>query len=92
MKVLGLITARGGSKGIPGKNIKLLKGKPLIAYTIEGAIKSQKISRLILSSDDQYIIELVKKFDIEIPFQRPVGLAKDDTPTIEVMKHALNFF
>lgn len=92
MKILGLITARGGSKGIPGKNIKLLNGRPLIDYTITSAKESKLLSRTILSSDDQNIIGIAKTTGIEVPFTRPSGLAKDETSSIDVVKHALEFF
>ncbi|MDX1471488.1 MAG: acylneuraminate cytidylyltransferase family protein, partial [Flavobacteriaceae bacterium] len=92
MKILGLITARGGSKGIPGKNIKLLNGRPLIDYTISAAKESQSLSKTVLSSDDKRIIEFAQSAGIEVPFTRPVQLAKDDTPSIEVIKHALEFY
>lgn len=88
--VLAIIPARGGSKGIPGKNIKLLGGKPLIAWTIEVAKQSQYIDRLIVSSDDDEIIEVAEKYGCEVPFKRPAELAQDDTPGIEAILHALN--
>ncbi|NLI91353.1 MAG: acylneuraminate cytidylyltransferase family protein [Peptococcaceae bacterium] len=89
-KVLGLITARGGSKSIPRKNLKLLAGKPLIAWTIEEALKSCYLDRLILSSDDIEIIEVARAWGCEAPFVRPIELAQDDTPGIEPVIHALN--
>lgn len=88
-KVLGIIPARGGSKGIPRKNIKLLAGKPLIAWTIEEAKKSQYLDRLILSSEDPEIITTAKSWGCEAPFVRPAELARDDTPGIEPVIHAL---
>ncbi|CAM4153993.1 cytidylyltransferase domain-containing protein [Gillisia hiemivivida] len=92
MKILGIIPARGGSKGIPGKNIKLLGGKPLLHYTIEVAKASKLLSKVILSSDDPEIIEVAEKAGIEVPFIRPENLAQDDTPSLAVIKHALDFF
>ncbi len=92
MKILGLITARGGSKGIPGKNIKLLGGKPLLQYTWESGKQAGLLDKVILSSEDQKIIEVAKKLGLEVPFTRPAELAQDETPSIEVIKHALNFF
>lgn len=92
MKVLGLITARGGSRGIPGKNIKLLGNKPLIAYSIDSAKNSKGLSKLILSSDDEAIMAIASARGVDIPFKRPAELAKDDTPSLEVIKHALDFF
>lgn len=88
--ILAIIPARGGSKGIPRKNVKLLAGKPLIAWTIEEAKKSKYIDRLILSSEDAEIIKVAKEWDCEVPFVRPPELAKDDTPGIEPVLHALN--
>jgi len=92
MRILGIIPARGGSKVIPGKNIKYLGEKPLLAYTVEAASKSKLLSRSILSSDSEEIIEVGSKFEIEAPFVRPAQFAEDDTPTIDVIKHALTFF
>lgn len=89
-KVLGIIPARGGSKGIPRKNLKLLAGKPLIAWTIEEAKKSHCLDRLILSSEDVEIIETATAWGCEAPFVRPVELAGDNTPGIEPVIHALN--
>jgi N-acylneuraminate cytidylyltransferase len=92
MKILGIIPARGGSKGIPGKNIKLLGGKPLLEYTVEAAKASKLLSRVILSSDDKEIIAVAEQLGLEVPFIRPSNLAQDNTPSIEVVKQALKFF
>lgn len=92
MKILGIIPARGGSKGIPKKNIKLLGGKPLLEYTAKSALASKFLSRVILSSDNNEIIEVAKSLGIEIPFIRPENLSQDDTPSLSVIKHALEFF
>lgn len=92
MKILGLIPARGGSKGIPRKNIKLLNGIPLLFYTIDEAKKSVLSQDIMLSSEDEEIITFARKKGVNIPFVRPSELAKDDTPSIEVIRHALNFF
>jgi len=88
--ILAIIPARGGSKGVPRKNIRLLAGKPLIAWTIAEAKKSKYIDRLILSSEDDEIIEVARDFGCEIPFKRPVELAQDETPGIEPVIHAIN--
>lgn len=88
--VLAIIPARGGSKGIPRKNIIDLAGKPLIAWTIEEAKKSQYIDKLILSSEDEEIINVAKAWGCEVPFVRPRELAEDDTPGIEPVIHAIN--
>ena len=92
MKILGLIPARGGSKGIPGKNIKSLNGKPLLQYTFETAKKSEMLSEVILSSDDPKIIAVAERMGLGVPFRRPAALAADDTSSLEVVRHALNFF
>ncbi|MDF2946848.1 MAG: acylneuraminate cytidylyltransferase [Bacillales bacterium] len=89
-KILGLIPARGGSKGLPGKNIKDLGGKPLIAWTIEEAKKSKFIDRLILSSDDEKIIDTALQYKCDVPFIRPEELAGDETSGIDVVLHAIN--
>jgi N-acylneuraminate cytidylyltransferase len=88
--ILAIIPARGGSKGIPRKNLKELAGKPLIAWTIEEAKKSQHLDRLILSSEDDEIIKVAQEWDCEVPFVRPAELAQDDTPGIEPVIHAIN--
>ena len=92
MKILGLIPARGGSKGIPGKNIKPLHGKPLLQYTFEAAKNSKLLLKVILSSDDPEIISAAEGMGWQVPFTRPAALATDDTPTLDVVKHVLNFF
>jgi len=89
--VLAIVPARGGSKGIPRKNIREVGGKPLIAWTIEEAKKSRYIDRLILSSDDDEIIKVAKVWGCEVPFKRPIELAQDDTPGIAPVLHALEF-
>lgn len=90
-KILAIIPARGGSKGIPRKNIKELNGKPLIAYTIEEAKKSKFIDSIVVSTEDQEIAEVSKKFGANIPYMRPLELAQDDTPTIDCIIHMLNW-
>ncbi len=90
-KVLGIIPARGGSKGVPRKNIKLLNGKPLISYTIEVAQKCKIIDRLIVSTDDEEIAEVSKTFNADVPFLRPAELASDTARAIGVVQHALSF-
>ena len=90
-KILAIIPARGGSKGIPGKNLSNLCRKPLIKWTIDEAKKSNLIDKIILSSDDNEIIEYCRKQGIEVPFKRPKNFAKDNTPMLPVIKHAINF-
>lgn len=87
--VLAIIPARGGSKEVPRKNIREVGGKPLIAWTIEEAKKSKYIDRLILSSEDEEIINVAKAWGCEVPFVRPLKLAQDDTPGIEPVLHAI---
>lgn len=89
MKVLAIIPARGGSKGIPRKNIKPLAGKPLIALTIEAALQAQSIDRVVVSTEDEKIASVAKQFGAEVPFMRPLALAQDDTPGIEPVLHAI---
>lgn len=91
MKILGVITARGGSKGIPRKNIKDLCGQPLIAYTIKAAQESGIFDRIILSTDDAEIAEVAKRYGVEVPFMRPAELAQDGTPHLPVMQHAVKW-
>lgn len=86
---LAIIPARGGSKGVPRKNIRNLAGKPLIAWTIEEAKKSKYINRVILSSDDNEIIEIAKNYNCEVPFVRPKNIAEDNTPGIDPVLHAI---
>lgn len=92
MRVLGLIPARGGSKGIPNKNIKLLKGKPLLAYTTEVALKSKLLTKVIVSTDDVTIAKTAKNLGVEVPFLRPSELAQDNTATLQVILHALQWY
>lgn len=87
--VLAIIPARGGSKEVPRKNIRKIAGKPLIAWTIEEAKKSKYIDRLILSSEDEEIINVAKEWGCEVPFVRPLELAQDDIPGIEPVIHAI---
>ncbi len=91
MKILGVITARGGSKSIPRKNIRELAGKPLIAWTIEAAKESGVFDRIILSTDDPEIAEVGRKWGIDVPFMRPAELAEDTTPHLPVMQHAVTW-
>ena len=89
MNTIAIIMARGGSKGLPRKNVKLLAGKPLIAYTIEHAIASGVCDEVIVTTDDDEIAEIAKKYGAKVPFQRPAELADDVTPPEPVIKHAL---
>ena len=89
--VLGVITARGGSKGLPGKNIKILGDKPLIAYSVLVAEQSTTITHTIVSTDDSEIAAIAKKYGADVPFMRPVELANDTATHLDVMKHAIDF-
>lgn len=88
MEILGLITARGGSKGIPHKNVKPLAGKPLIGWTIEAARQS-RLSRVVVTTDDNEIAQVSRRYSAEVPFRRPAELARDDSPHFAAVEHAL---
>ena len=90
-KILGIIPARGGSKGIPGKNLRLLAGKPLLEYTVDAAISSGVVDRLVLSTDSPEIARLGEKLGAEVPCLRPAELAEDDTPMLPVLVHMVSF-
>lgn len=89
--VMGVILARGGSKGIPRKNINPLAGVPLIAHTIFAARDAKSLHRTIVSTDDEEIAEIARNYGAEVPFLRPAGLAEDDTPDLPVFQHALRW-
>ena len=90
-EILALIPARGGSKGIPRKNVLMVAGKPLIAYSIEQALASRYITRTIVSTDDAEIAEVARHFGAEVPFMRPFQFAQDLSPDIDVFRHALEW-
>ncbi|MBT4258073.1 acylneuraminate cytidylyltransferase family protein [archaeon] len=89
--IVVIIPARGGSKGIPGKNLKLLQNKPLLAYPIEAALKVKDIDRVIVSTDDLEIAETAKKYGAEILFMRPSELSGDMVPTTPVLQHTIDW-
>lgn len=89
--ILGLIPARGGSKGLPRKNVKSLLGKPLIAWTIEQALASKYLDRVVISTDDKEIAEISKKYGAEVPFMRPKELAEDNAKGIDVVLHVIDW-
>lgn len=91
MKTLVIIPARGGSKGVPGKNIKLLNGKPLIKYTIEAAKSLYSDDQIIVSTDSDEIKQIVNDFGLAVPFIRPKELSNDSVGTYEVLLHAIEF-
>jgi len=90
-KIVCVIPARGGSKGVPRKNIRNLAGKPLIGYAIEQSQQSQYIDRTIVSTEDMEIAAVSKHYGAELPFVRPVDLADDHTSTIDVLLHSINW-
>jgi N-acylneuraminate cytidylyltransferase len=90
-EVLALIPARGGSKSIPRKNILLLAGRPLVAYSIAASLSSETITRTIVSTDDEEIAAISRKFGAETPFLRPTEISQDDTPDLPVFEHALTW-
>lgn len=88
---LGIIPARKKTKRLPGKNLKSLLGKPLIAYTIESALKSESLNKIIVSTDDEKTVKIAKKFGADVPFLRPQELAEYNTSMLDVVKHATDF-
>jgi CMP-N,N'-diacetyllegionaminic acid synthase len=86
---IAIIPARGGSKGLPNKNILPLGGLPLIAHTIEAARASRSIQRIVVSTDSPEVAEIARQHGVDVPFLRPVELAQDETPTLPVMQHVL---
>ena len=91
MRIVGIITARGGSKGIPQKNICLLRGRPLLAYTADAALAARRLTKVVLSTDDPAIAEVGRACGVDVPFLRPAELARDDTPSIPVVQHAVRW-
>jgi CMP-N-acetylneuraminic acid synthetase len=89
LRVLGIVPARGGSRGVPRKNVRLLCGKPLLQYTAEVALAARRLSRVILTTDDDEIAECGQACGLEVPFLRPPQLALDTTPMLPVIQHAL---
>ncbi len=90
-RILGVIPARGGSKGLPGKNIRPLAGKPLIAWTIQAALGCRWLDRVIVSTDDREIAGTARTWGADTPFMRPAELADDATPTIKAVIHAIRW-
>ncbi|MHB1222527.1 MAG: acylneuraminate cytidylyltransferase family protein [Gemmatimonadaceae bacterium] len=90
MRVLGLIPARGGSRGVPRKNLRSLGGRPLLAYTAQSALAATRLARVVLSTDDAEIAEVGAALGLDVPFIRPAELAADDTPMLPVVRHALD--
>lgn len=91
MNIVGFIFARGGSKGLPGKNVRMLSGKPLIAWSIEQAKAVGRIRRVIVSTDSEEIAAVAREHGADVPFMRPYELAKDDSPEWDAWRHALSY-
>ena len=91
-RILCIIPARVGSKGLPGKNIRPLLGKPLLAWTVEQAQASQYIDTIFVSTDDEGIADVARQYGVDIPFLRPAEFARDDSPTMDVIAHTVDFF
>lgn len=91
MRILGLVPARGGSKGVPRKNVREVCGKPLLQYTAEAALGARGLSRAMLSTDDEEIAETGRACGLDVPFLRPASLAQDETPMMPVVLHALEW-
>ena len=89
MKIVGFVFARGGSKGIPRKNLCLLGGKPLIVHAIEAALASRHISRVVISTEDEEIARVAREHGAEVPFMRPAELASDTAPEWLAWQHAI---
>jgi CMP-N,N'-diacetyllegionaminic acid synthase len=91
MRTLGLVTARGGSKGVPRKNIRRLGGKPLLAWTADAAREARTLARVVCSTDDSEIADVARAAGLDVPFIRPPDLALDTTPTLPVLQHAVRW-
>jgi CMP-N,N'-diacetyllegionaminic acid synthase len=89
MNVLGVIPARGGSKAIPGKNLAIVAGRPLLAYTADAARASRRLSRVVVSTDDAAIADAARAMGLEVPFMRPPDLASDEALMLPVLQHAV---
>ncbi len=89
--VLAIVQARGGSKGLPRKNLRLLRGHPLVAYSVASALAAKLITRVIMSTDDEEIAEVARAYGAEVPFMRPAELAADDTPDFPLFDHAIRW-
>jgi len=89
LRTLGVIPARGGSKGVPRKNIRRLHGRPLLQYTAEAALRACLLERVVLTTDDAEVAEVGRRCGLEVPFLRPAELARDETPMLPVVQHAL---
>jgi len=91
IKVLGVVPARGGSKGVPRKNLKMLAGKPLIVYILEVALQTKTLDRVVVSTEDEEVAAVARKYGAGVPFLRPKELARDEVSLIPVVKHAMEY-
>jgi CMP-N,N'-diacetyllegionaminic acid synthase len=91
MRVLGVVTARGGSKGVPRKNVRPLAGKPLLAWTAETALRASSLARVVLSTDDDEIAAIGRAYGLDVPFTRPAELATDRSASLGVLQHAVGW-
>jgi N-acylneuraminate cytidylyltransferase len=91
MQTLAIIPARGGSKSIPRKNVLPLGGHPLLAYSIAAGLQARGVDRVLVSTDDEEIADVARRYGAEVPFLRPAALAQDDTPDLPVFRHALEW-
>jgi N-acylneuraminate cytidylyltransferase len=91
VNILALIPARGGSKSVPRKNVRMLAGHPLIAYSIAAGLAAERVGRLVVSTDDEEIADIARRYGADVPFLRPAPLAQDDTPDLPVFQHALDW-
>ncbi len=87
--VVGIVPARGGSRGLPGKHLRLVAGRPLIDWTFEAARSSRRLDRVVLSTDDEAIAAHARTLGVDVPFLRPAALAADETPMVDVLRHAV---
>ncbi len=90
LKSLGIIPARGGSKRLPRKNVRLLGGKPLVAWTIEAARGARRLTRLVVSSDDREVLDIAAGYERQLPLVRPAEISADQSPAIDYVRHALD--
>jgi CMP-N,N'-diacetyllegionaminic acid synthase len=90
MQVLGIIPARAGSKGLPGKHLRQAGGRPLIDWTFAAARGSRMLTRTILTTDDEQVAAHARRLNVDVPFIRPAALARDDTPMLDVLEHAIS--
>ena len=91
MSILAVVPARGGSKSVPRKNVRLLGGHPLVAYSIAAGLQARQVERVLVSTDDEEIAEIGRRCGAEVPFLRPESLAQDDIPDLPVFQHALQW-